>query len=51
MIIQVRQDGGLDDEGGRRAREKWMCISLGYIVEVELMGLSDVWNVTGEEIS
>lgn len=51
MIIQVRQDSGLDDEGGRRAREKWICISLGYILELELIGLSDVWNVAGEEIS
>lgn len=41
MIMHVREDGSLEDEGGRGSREKRM--SLRYILEVELMGLAVVW--------
>lgn len=28
MIIQVREGSGLDDEGGRGVREKWMSLGI-----------------------
>lgn len=46
----------MDDEGGRGAREVGMYsyisgISLGSILEVELMGPADGWNVADKEVS
>lgn len=46
----------MDDEGGRGARGVGMCscisgMSLGSVLEVELMGPADVWNVADKEVS
>lgn len=46
----------MDDEGGRGVREVGMYsyisgMSLGSILEVELMGPADVWNVADKEVS
>lgn len=52
MIILVREVGTLDDEGGRRIREKveirfiWRDL-FGIYLEVKLMEFADTWQCFG----